>query len=204
MKRSVLTEADGGPVAVVIGAANTHDSLLLQDTLEAVVVEPPNPITGPTQHLCMDKGYSGKPADATARSFGYQPHCKQIGTEKLDAKGKKKHPARRWVVERTHAWLSKCRAILVRTCKKSTMSKSSTNVSASSTKTRANRWGSFMSDSERASPFRCVRIRECFGCCQTKGDESAGRRRSACECGVDVKACASSNGGSDGRRTRSG
>ncbi len=32
----------------------------------------------------------------------------------MDEKGEKKHPARRWVVERTLAWLSKCRAILVR------------------------------------------------------------------------------------------
>jgi len=31
----------------------------------------------------------------------------------------KTQPARRWVVERTLAWLSKCRAILVRYAKKS-------------------------------------------------------------------------------------
>ena len=115
----MLTEAGGGPVAVVVAAANVHDSLLLQDTLEAVVVEPPCPVKGPAQHLCMDKGYSGAPCDATARVFGYEPHCKQIGTEKLDVKGKAKHPARRWVVERTHAWLNACRGILVRYCKKS-------------------------------------------------------------------------------------
>jgi putative transposase len=114
-----LTEADGGPVAVVVAAANVHDSMILQDTLEAVAVEPPCPVKQLKQHLCMDKGYSGEPADATARVFGYQPHCKQIGSEKLDAEGRKKHPARRWVVERTHAWLSKCRAILVRYCKQS-------------------------------------------------------------------------------------
>jgi hypothetical protein len=34
--------------------------------------------------------------------------------EKLDEAGEKRHPARRWVVERTLAWLSKCRAILIR------------------------------------------------------------------------------------------
>ena len=32
--------------------------------------------------------------------------------------GEKTHPARRWVVERTLGWLSKCRAILVRYDKK--------------------------------------------------------------------------------------
>ena len=38
--------------------------------------------------------------------------------EKLDTSGEKRYPARRWVVERTLAWLSKCRAVLVRYDKK--------------------------------------------------------------------------------------
>lgn len=105
---------------MVVAGANVHDSMILQDTLEAVVIEPPDPVTGPTQqHLCLDKGYSGAPCNATARVFGYVPHVRQIGEEKLDSKGRKRHPARRWVVERTHGWLSKCRAILVRYAKKS-------------------------------------------------------------------------------------
>ena len=41
-----------------------------------------------------------------------------MGEEKLDAKGVRRYPARRWVVERTLGWLSKCRAILVRYDKK--------------------------------------------------------------------------------------
>jgi putative transposase len=114
-----LTEADGGPIAVVIDGANVHDSMLMQDTLQAVIVQPPCPVKKLKQNLCMDKGYSGAPCDATAKVFGYTPHCKQIGTEKLDVRGKKKHPARRWVVERTHSWLNGCRGILIRYCKKS-------------------------------------------------------------------------------------
>jgi putative transposase len=124
-----LTEADGGPLAVIVASANVHDSMILQETLEAVVIQPPNPHTELTQHLCvagqslfpapLDKGYSGAPCDATAKVFGYVPHVRQIGEEKLDSRGRKRHPARRWVVERTHAWLSKCRAILVRYAKKS-------------------------------------------------------------------------------------
>jgi putative transposase len=50
---------------------------------------------------------------------GYIPHIRPIGEEKKDAEGKKRYPpARRWVVERTLGWLSKCRAILVRYDKK--------------------------------------------------------------------------------------
>jgi len=118
-KRGVLTEADGGPIAVALAPANRHDSLLLQDTLEAVVVEPPNPVTGPTQHLCLDKAFDGAPSEATAKVFGYEPHIRRIGEEKLNEKREKKHPARRWVVERTISWLNKCRGILIRWDKKS-------------------------------------------------------------------------------------
>ena len=45
----------------------------------------------------------------------YVAHIREIGEEKLHrGTGEKGYPARRWVVERTLAWLSKCRAILVR------------------------------------------------------------------------------------------
>ena len=50
--------------------------------------------------------------------FRYTPHIRRIGEEKLDQAGEKRYPARRWVVERTLAWLSQCRAILVRWDKK--------------------------------------------------------------------------------------
>ena len=46
------------------------------------------------------------------------PHIRRIGEEKLDRAGTKRHPARRWVVERTLAWLQKSRAILIRHDKK--------------------------------------------------------------------------------------
>ncbi len=109
----MLTEADGGPVAVVVKGANIHDSLLLQDALEAVIVEPPDP-RQQEQNLCLDKAFSGAPSDATARVFGYEPHCRQIGEEKKDAQGCKRHKARRWVVERTISWLNRCRGIIIR------------------------------------------------------------------------------------------
>ena len=45
-------------------------------------------------------------------------HIRKIGEEKLDDAAEKRYPARRWVVEHTLGWLSKCRAILVRYEKK--------------------------------------------------------------------------------------
>ena len=118
MKRIVLVEADGGPLAVVIAGANVRDDKLLAATLDAVVVERPKPTEGAPQHLCLDKGYDNKGSREIARERSYVSHIRRIGEEKLDEAREKHHPARRWVVERTLAWLSKCRGILVRYEKK--------------------------------------------------------------------------------------
>ena len=119
MKRSILVEAAGGPLAAVVSGANTHDTKLLNDTIEAVVVERPEPTEEEPQHLSLDKGYDNPTGHETVAKHGYTPHIRRIGEEKLDENKEKRHPARRWVVERTLAWLSKCRAILVRYDKKS-------------------------------------------------------------------------------------
>lgn len=118
-KRSLLPEATGGPLAVTLAGANVHDTKVLKATLEAIVVERPQPIAEERQHLCLDKAYDNPTGHRTVAAYGYVSHIRRIGEEKLDATGQKTFPARRWVVERTHAWLSKCRAILVRYDKQS-------------------------------------------------------------------------------------
>ena len=81
------------------------------------MIERPDP-EQVTQNLCLDKGYDNPTGDAACAQAGYVAHIRRIGEEKLDRCGKKTHPARRWVVERTIAWLQKCRAILIRYDKK--------------------------------------------------------------------------------------
>ena len=119
-KRSLLVEAKGGPLSVVVAGANVHDTKLLPATLEAIVVARPEPTEERPQHLCLDKGYDNPTGHQATAAHGFQAHIRRIGEEKLDASGQKRYPARRWVVERTLAWLSKCRAILVRYDKKAT------------------------------------------------------------------------------------
>jgi putative transposase len=115
VKRSLLVEAAGGPLAVVIAGANVHDTKLLAATLEAVVVERPQPTPKRPQHLCLDLGYDNPTGAEAVATHHYIPHLRRIGKEKLDlATGEQRFPARRWVVERTLAWLSQCRALLIR------------------------------------------------------------------------------------------
>ena len=117
-KRSLLVDGEGGPLSIVVAGANVHDAKLLEATLDAIVVERPQPTGEEPQHLCLDKGYDNPSGRGAAAGHGYREHIRRIGEEKLDASGDKRYPARRWVVERTLAWLSKCRAVLVRYDKK--------------------------------------------------------------------------------------
>ena len=114
-QRSILVDGDCGPLSAVVAGANIHDTKLLALTLESIVAERP---ADAIENLCLDKGYDNPTGRATAADGGYRAHIRLIGEEKLDAQGVKRYPARRWVVERTLAWLSKCRAILVRYDKK--------------------------------------------------------------------------------------
>jgi putative transposase len=112
VKKSLLVEAAGGPLAVAIAGANVPDAHLLKATIEAVVLEPPPVEEGWSQHLCLDKGYDHEAGWGACIDHAYEPHIALI----RDARPAipKPHKPRRWVVERTLAWLSKCRAILVR------------------------------------------------------------------------------------------
>ena len=118
VKTSLLVEAGGGPLGVCIAGANVPDMTLLAATLDCVVVERPNPSKACPQHLCLDKGYDNVTGYAGCWQQGYTPHIRRIGEEKPEEKQEKTYPARRWVVERTFAWLSGCRGILVRYDKK--------------------------------------------------------------------------------------
>jgi len=110
----VIVEENGGPLGVVIDGANVHDTKLLDATIEAIVVDRPEPTKENPQNLCLDKGYDNPTGHEAAEKHGYTPHMRTIGEEKAVRSGKNKHKPRRWVVERTLGWLSKCRAILVR------------------------------------------------------------------------------------------
>jgi putative transposase len=52
----LVVEAEGGPLGAALAGANVHDTKLLAATLEAIVVERPQPTAETPQHLCLDKG----------------------------------------------------------------------------------------------------------------------------------------------------
>ena len=57
----MIVEADGGPLGVVVAGANVHDTKLLEETIESMVVPRPEPTAKNPQHLCGAKNntYAG-------------------------------------------------------------------------------------------------------------------------------------------------
>jgi len=62
----------------------------------------------------MDKGYDSVAVRSMVEIvFDYIPHVRTRGEEK-ESKRNSRQRVRRWVVERTHSWMNRFRAILVR------------------------------------------------------------------------------------------
>ena len=112
-KKSLLVEGDGGPLGAVIAGANVPDFQLLEETIAAVVVERPDP-KETEQHLSLDAGYDNAPAREVVERHGYVGHIRPAREGPRPKRRPGRRTARRWVVERTLAWLSKCRGLLVR------------------------------------------------------------------------------------------
>ena len=87
-KKSILTERNGGPLAMVVAGANVHDAKLPDQTIEAIVVARPKPSKAKPQTLCLDKGYANPTSKAAGGKHKYTGHIRRIGEEKL-SKGKK-------------------------------------------------------------------------------------------------------------------
>jgi len=118
VKRSVLTEAQGIPVGAALDGANRNDFKLTRQTIDSIPVERPAPTAAQPQGMCLDKGYDYAEVRDILKEFGFVAHIRARGEEAQNIKRQAGYKARRWVVERTHSWLNRFRAILIRWNKK--------------------------------------------------------------------------------------
>ena len=121
-KLHILVDEKGAPLALHISAANQHDKCSADDLMNGIVVERPKP-DQVEQHLCADKGYDYQAVHQTLAQGSYISHVKHRRKrnepkDELPIPDQKRHPAHRWVVERTISWLGKRRSIRIRWCKK--------------------------------------------------------------------------------------
>jgi putative transposase len=113
-KRSILTDAKGIPLSVVVDGANRHDKMLVKKTFDALIFNRPSP-DYVIQNMCMNKGYDYPDIRELVKNYGYTAHIRSRGEENIKIPG---YRARRWVVERTHSWLNRFRRLLIRWEKK--------------------------------------------------------------------------------------
>jgi transposase len=97
LKRSILVDATGVPLAVVAAGANRHDSKLLEATLAGLDAWGPDP-AATTVHL--DRGYNSDVTRALLGTLGFTGEIARKGVPAPVQVGQ------RWVVERTHAWMN--------------------------------------------------------------------------------------------------
>ena len=112
-KRSLLSDGRGAPVAVVAAGANVPDQTLALEMVDMANGLRPEKVLKRVQHLCVDAGYDYAEVIAGLLERDYILHLKHRREPPPEVLPEKKHPARRWVVESTHAWHNKFRRILV-------------------------------------------------------------------------------------------
>jgi transposase len=113
-KYHLLVDRNGIPLAVGLSAASTHDSMLLEAMVDAVL-----PVKGPRGRpgrprqrpakLHLDKGYDYPRCRRALRARGITPRIARRGIESSERLGR-----HRWVIERSLAWLVGYRRLQVR------------------------------------------------------------------------------------------
>jgi putative transposase len=116
-KRHILTDARGAPLAVVVSAANVNDLTCTLAVLDALIVERPKR-TYRVHHLCGDKGYDSDDLRQAVTERQYRVHFGRRWPTVTEVPADRRHPARRWVVERTLSWQNNFRSLRTRWAKK--------------------------------------------------------------------------------------
>jgi transposase len=116
----VLVDGAGTPLGAYLAAASPAEVTLLETTLETVAVgrpgKPGRPRTRP-ERLIADRGYDSNPLRARLARRGIEPIIPARSNHKraTHQDGRKlRRYRRRWIVERTFAWLGHFRRLVVR------------------------------------------------------------------------------------------
>jgi transposase len=113
VKRNILVDEKGAPLAIVICGANKHDVTQLKSLLEAKIVHAPKK---QVENLCLDAGYVG--VQKLLGKNTYVLHIRPRGEEKKEIRKDPDFKPKRWIVEVAHSWFNRFRKILVRFEKK--------------------------------------------------------------------------------------
>lgn len=117
-KRSVRPDGQGRPRGVASEGANRHEMKRVDATLAAIMIKRPAPTAPPPQPLCLDKGDDDEAVGEPLEAWRDTAPMRCRGEEAPATRELPGSRARRWVVERTHAWMNRFRRLLIRWEKK--------------------------------------------------------------------------------------
>ena len=116
----VLVDGAGTPLGAYLDAASPAEVTLLEKTLATVAVKhagkPGRPRTRP-ERLIADRGYDSNPLRAALARRGIEPiiPARRNNPKATHQDGRKlRRYRRRWIVERTFAWVGHFRRLVVR------------------------------------------------------------------------------------------
>lgn len=106
----VLVDGTGTPVGALLEAASPAEVKLLERTLDTVTV-------GSPERLIADRGYDSNPLRRRLKERGIEPiipaRCNNSRATDQDGRKLRRYK-RRWIVERTIAWLGNFRRLTTR------------------------------------------------------------------------------------------
>ena len=108
IKKNIIVDQHGAPLALSVGSANRHDSTFFHETLKDLVVMK----TDGMKIIAADSAYDAKSLRQTSRDYGFVLYAATNKRRKKDLR--RVRPGLRWKVEASHSWLNNFRSL--KTC----------------------------------------------------------------------------------------
>src|SRR4029077_5931214 len=111
-KDPLLVDGRGGPGSMGAPPANVNDGPMLAPLLHNPPIVRPQPTRHSPHHLGLDAAFDNAPARQVILQERYRGHIAPKGGRSDDSSPSPGGQARRWKVERTHAWHDQFRRLV--------------------------------------------------------------------------------------------
>jgi putative transposase len=112
-KEHLLVDGRGVPLSVVSTAAHVNEGPMLWVVLTSLPLVRPQPERTHPHHLCLDAAFDNASVRSVLLVERYTGHIAPKGGRPADTVVHPGGQARRWKVERTHAWHDRFRRLVV-------------------------------------------------------------------------------------------
>lgn len=112
-KDHLLVDGRGVPLSMVVTPANVNDGPTLPVVVNNIPIVRPWPTSAHPQHLCLDAAFDTVTVRQVVLQESYTGHIAPKAGRSDEVPRHPQGQARRWKVERTHAWHDRFRRLVV-------------------------------------------------------------------------------------------